>query len=386
MSVADGRIVVPGGVRYRMLVLPDHKVLSLAVLEKVSSLLEQGATVLGPKPERLVSMVGGDAAQREFHALADRLWGEAPAEQGTRQVGGGRLVWGQSSRSLLQADGLVPDFEALDTERQADYEYIHYTLDGADVYFVCNQTTEAREVDLAFRVSGRQPELWNPATGQIRMAEAFTIEGQRTTVPMSFDPYGSTFLIFRSKADGRGRSGANFPRWREEQAIAGPWSVRFDPRWGGPEKPIHLDTLASWTEHGDPGIKYYSGKAVYRTTFELDEGSDDAPLALELGSVEDVGIARVTLNGKDLGVLWLAPFRVDISGAAKPGENMLEVMVVNSWHNRVMGDDALPENERFTRTNIRVEKKGRFAWTLQESGLLGPVRIVSPHPRDGRRR
>ncbi len=377
LTVDAGRIVVPGGVRYRMLVLPDHKVLSLAALKKVDELLARGATVLGPKPERLVSLVGGDAAQREFHALAARLWGESPSETGDKKVGKGRLVWGQSSRSLLQSDGLMPDFEALNTERQADYEYIHYRLDGADVYFVCNQTTERRKVDLAFRVSGRQPELWDPATGEIRLADAFTTEGERTTVPVSFDPYGSQLVIFREKSGGSGRSGANFPVWREKQTIADPWEVSFDPKWGGPERPVRFDKLTSWTEHSDLGIKYYSGKAVYRTTFNLDKVPADGSLALELGSVKDVGIARVTLNGKDLGLLWLAPFRVDIREAVKAGENKLEVMVVNSWHNRVMGDDGLPENKRFTQTNIRVCKTGKFKWTLEETGLLGPIRVVS---------
>ncbi|MDD2598667.1 MAG: glycosyl hydrolase [Kiritimatiellae bacterium] len=377
LTVADGRIAVPGGVRYRMLVLPDHKVLSLAALKMVESLLAQGATVLGAKPERLVSLVGGAAAQREFHALAAKLWGDNPAEAGQKKVGSGRLVWGQSSRSLLQADGLVPDFEALNAGRQADYEYIHYTIEGADVYFVCNQSTEIRAAELAFRVSGRQPELWNPATGEIRRADAFVIKGERTIVPVSFDPHGSMFVIFREKSDSQGAPGSNFPAWQEQQRLAGPWDLSFDPAWGGPAGPVRYDTLASWTEHSDPGIKYYSGKAVYRTTFTLTKDQTGSKLALELGSIKDVGIAQVTLNNKDLGVLWLAPFRVEISEAAKEGENKLEIMVVNSWQNRVMGDEALPESKRFTQTNIRVTKSGRFKWELEESGLLGAVRIMS---------
>jgi len=381
LAVSDGRIVVPGGISYRLLVLPDHNVLSLAALRKVGQLLAQGATVLGAKSERLVSLVGGDAAQREFHALADRLWGEASAEQGMRQIGRGRLVWGQSSRALLQADGLGPDFEALNTQRQADYEYIHYTLNGADVYFVCNQTVQARKVDLAFRVSGRQPELWDPATGEVRIADAFASNESQTTVPVSFDPHGSLFVIFRSQADGNGKPGVNFPVWQEQQILSGPWDVSFDPEWGGPAKPVRFDTLASWTAHSDPGIKYYSGKAVYRTTFTLAKVPNGEALALELGSVKDVGIARVMLNGKDLGVLWRAPFRVDISATVKTGENRLEVMVVNSWHNRVMGDESLPENKRFTRTNIRVTKNGRFKWKLEESGLLGPVSLKARMPK-----
>lgn len=376
LTVTHGRIVVPGGVRYRVLVLPDHKVLSLAALKKVDGLLAQGATVLGSKPERLVSRVGGDAAQREFHAVADKLWGESPAQTGQKKVGKGRLVWGQSSRSLLQADGLAPDFEALNTKRQSDYEYIHYTIEGADVYFVCNQTTQTREVELAFRVKGRQPELWDPATGEIRIANAFAINGEQTTVPVRFDPHGSLFIIFRSETESTGKAGSNVPLWQEQQNIIGPWDVSFDPQWGGPDKPVRFDRLSSWTKHRDPGIKYYSGKAVYRTTFNLNKVTTGEPLALELGSVKDVGIARVTLNGQDLGVLWRAPFRVDISKAAQSGENTLEIMVVNSWHNRVMGDEPLPQDKRFTQTNIRVVKKGRFKWKLEESGLLGPVRIL----------
>ena len=379
LKVKYGRIIVPGGVRYRVLVLPDHKVLSLAAIKKVMELLLQGATVIGPKPERLVSLVGGSVAQADFRKLADELWGEIPAEKGQRKIGNGRLLWGQTSRELLQADGIAPDFEALDAERQADYEYIHYTIDGADIYFVCNQTTEMRKVDLAFRVTGRQPELWDPATGSIRKADAFTIKDGRTTVPVSFDPHGSMFVIFRSKADDNSSAGSNFPEWKERQAINGPWELTFDPEWGGPSKPVRFDKLISWTEHNNPGIKYYSGKATYRTVFSLEEVPQKEALALELGAVGDVGIARVTLNGKDLGVVWLAPFRIDISDAVKIGENQLEVMVVNSWHNRVMGDEAQPDNKGFTQTNIRVTKKGKFAWKLESSGLLGPVRILEEH-------
>jgi hypothetical protein len=376
LEVENGRLVVPGGVHYRVLVLPDHKVLSLAALKKVEGLLAQGATVLGAKPERLVSRVGGEDAQREFHALATKLWGEKPAETGLKKIGNGRLVWGQSSRSLLLADGVAPDFEVLHAKRQADYEYIHYTIDGADVYFVCNQTTQARKADLAFRVSGRQPELWDPATGEIREAEDFAGKGSQTIVPVHFDPYGSVFVIFRSQAKAVAQFGSNFPVWKEKQQIDGPWEVSFNPKWGGPADPVLFDRLSSWTEHSNDGIKYYSGKAVYRTTFNLDNIPTDRSMALELGSVKDVGVAQVTLNGTDLGVVWLAPFRIDISKAIKPGENHLEVMVVNSWHNRVMGDDALPKNRRFTRTNVSVVKEGRFKWELEESGLLGPVRIV----------
>jgi hypothetical protein len=142
----------------------------------------------------------------------------------------------------------------------------------------------------------------------------------------------------------------------------------------------HGVALTSWADHNDSGIKHYSGKAVYRTNFSLADGLSGKPLALELGDVKDVGIARVTLNGIDLGVVWRPPFRADISKAVKPGDNKLEVMVVNSWRNRLIGDNKLPEHKRLTKTNIRViertESSRLTKWELEESGLLGPVRIT----------
>jgi len=143
---------------------------------------------------------------------------------------------------------------------------------------------------------------------------------------------------------------------------------------------VRFDTLTSWIDHSDPGIKFYSGKTTYRTTFNTGNDLKNKSLALELGQVLDIGIARVTLNGKDLGVTWRPPFRVDISKALKLGENKLDVTVVNSWRNRLIGDSKLPEEERLTKTNIKVldrtHSKRRTKWELEESGLLGPVRIT----------
>jgi hypothetical protein len=191
-------------------------------------------------------------------------------------------------------------------------------------------------------------------------------------VPLVFDPYGSIFVVFRKRtAEGTRTSGPNFPTWQKRQTIPGPWDVTFDARWGGPKGPVRFATLTDWTEHEEPRIRYYSGKAVYRTTFTLDRDLAGTPLALELGVVKDVGIARVTLNGTDLGVVWRPPFRVDVGRALTRGENKLEVTVVSSWRNRLIGDRELPAEERLTRTNIAVTRN----WKLESSGLLGPVTL-----------
>ena len=374
LKVVDGKIVVPGGVHYRLLVLPDHKVLSLAALKKVIHLLQQGVTVLGPKPERLVSLVGGEPAQQQFHNLSDKLWGTNPSQSGHKKAGKGRLVWGQTARQFLQGDRVALDFEAVGAEKSSHYDYIHYTVDGADVYFVSNQTGQKKSIDCAFRVSCRQPELWDPITGQIRSANAFKQFEGRTMVPLEFDPYGSWLVVLREPISStqQGTAKSNFPVLNIVQDIQGPWQVAFDPAWGGPAS-IEFEKLTDWTQYTDAGIKYYSGKAVYTNTFDCSENVKGKRYWLELNSVDDIGIAAVELNGKELGIVWTKPFRVEITEALQAGQNRLKVTVVNNWHNRLIGDRGKPQDERFTKTNVKI----RDDWKLQKSGLLGPVQVKS---------
>ena len=383
MTVKKGRLTLPSGMVYRVLVLPDHRVLSLAALKKVETLVRGGATVIGPKPLRAVSLVGGEEGRAEFKALADGLWGAGIKEattSGTRKVGKGRIAWGMAARDLLQADGVASDVAFEDKKMGSSINWIHYRIGDADVYFLSEPNGKARRVNAIFRCDGRIPELWDAVDGSIREANTFKFVDGCTQVPLEFDSYDSIFVVFRKKSGHDRNNGPNAPTWRQAQVISGPWDVSFNPAWGGPKKPVRFDALTSWADHNDSGIKHYSGKAVYRTNFSLADGLSGKPLALELGDVKDVGIARVTLNGIDLGVVWRPPFRADISKAVKPGDNKLEVMVVNSWRNRLIGDNKLPEHKRLTKTNIRViertESSRLTKWELEESGLLGPVRIT----------
>ena len=372
LKVEAGRILVPGGVRYRLLVLPDHKVLSPAALEKVDQLLRQGASVLGPKPQRLVSLVGGAESQKQFKELANQLWGDASATSGQKQIGKGRLIWGKTARQVLVEDGVSPDFE-IEASKEGVFDYIHYQIDEMDVYFVCNQTEQTEDVLCRFRVAGKTPELWDPVTGQTRRQVAFTDSNGQTEIPLRFGPYGSVFIVFTNEEPepSATKNIVNYTDCVPVMTITGPWQVRFDPKWGAPEK-VTFDKLTSWTQHSEPGIKFYSGKATYSTTFAFEEKIDRRKeYWLDLGKVEDVGIARVRLNGQDLGVVWTNPFRANISDVLKPGRNLLEVNVINSWRNRLVGDRDLPESRRYTKTNITI----RPEWKLLESGLLGPVTI-----------
>ena len=380
LTVKKERLTLPCGMEYRVLVLPDHRALSLGALKKVDELVRAGATVLGSKPLRAVSLEGGPKGKELFQKLADGLWGRPTDDKGSRKVGKGRVAWGMKARELLGGDGLASDVTFVDEEMASAINWIHYRIDDSDVYFLSEPDGKAGSVNAIFRADGRIPELWDAVDGSIRQANTFKFIDGCTQVPLEFDEFGSTFVVFRKKSGSDRNDGPNFPTWRQKQLISGPWDVTFDAKWGGPRQPVRFDTLTDWIDHSDSGIKYYSGKAVYRTTFGIADVPAGKPLAIELGEVKDVGIAGVKLNGHDLGVVWRPPFRVDIGKAVKSGVNKLEIMVVNSWRNRLIGDNKLPEDKRLTRTNIKVLErtisKRQKKWEPEESGLLGPVRIM----------
>ena len=382
LNVKGGKIVVPGGVKYRVLVLPDHKVLSLPVLEKLETLVKEGATVLGHKPAKMVSLMGGAEAQKTFIELCYKIWGEATSEKGERSYGKGKVVWGMSAREYLLSKGIPADFDVLENDSKTDFDFIHYKIGESDVYFVTNQTTERHKINARFRVSGKQPELWDALSSEIRNARAFSQEDGLTAVPLTLEPYGSVMVVFNKKISKRkqGTAQRNYHDYERLMEITGEWTVNFNPEWGGTESVIFPE-LMDWTKHSDEGIKYYSGTAVYSKTFNIDfEPQKDKQYFLQLGSVKDVGIAEVKINGINKGIVWTFPFRIKITEELQERDNTMEIKVVNSWHNRVAGDQMTEGEKKYTSTNIRLKHDfmGRpiDEIPLEPSGLLGPVEIL----------
>jgi hypothetical protein len=367
-SVRDGKIVLPDGMNYRVLVLPDRTAISLPVLEKIKQLVAAGATVIGPKPEHSETLENFPASDGEVAKLADEIWGG--------KVGTGRIIAGRNAREILQADGVPLDCEFLSAENSStDFDYIHRSADGAEIYFVANRLTNSvANTIVAFRITGKAPELWNAVTGERKCAMAYEEKNGRTFVPLDFAPCGSWFVIFREPDYAHPATAkSNGENLSPVAEISGAWTVHFDPKWGGPES-AQFDSLVSWTTRDEPGIKFYSGTAVYEKTFDWSDPKhkiQNAKLFLDLGEVHE--LAEVHLNGKNLGVVWCPPFRADITDAVKPGENNLQIKVVNFWPNRIIGDQFLPAEKRLTQTNIRKLTKDT---PLEKSGLLGPVQIL----------
>ncbi len=377
VDVRSGELVLAHGMRYKILVLPDHATLSPAALEKVHDLVRAGAAVIGPKPRRMMTLAGLPESEQTFRRRADAVWGKAQTDVGEHRFERGRVIWGRSAREVLIRDGVAPDCEFRNAaERSLDY--IHRRTEDGDIYFVSNQTEKGVNVGCVFRVGRRRPELWDALTGEIREATAFAQSDGRTTVPLTLPPYGSMFVIFRKSiaADAAGATRRNMPSCTMLEEVKGPWTVRFDPKWGGPESVV-FNQLVSWTDRPEAGIRYYSGTARYNNVLRLPESvlQSTEGLALDLGNVSHM--AEVELNGKPLGVVWTKPFRVAITDAVRPGDNVLEIEVVNNWTNRLVGDATLPPDKRLTRTNItKITKETPLA----ASGLMGPVRLMRVDP------
>jgi hypothetical protein len=415
MSVANGRIVLPSGMNYRVLVLPDSDRMTVPVLEKIRDLVKAGATVVGPRPSRSPSLTGYPASDDRLRSIAADVWGDSDGQSVTEHnYGQGRVFWG---RPLSEVLGIAADFSSTDE----NLHFIHRHAGDAEIYFISNQA--AREVvdDCAFRVSGKIPELWHPDTGRLEQAAFFADKDGVTTLPLHLDPVGSVFVIFRKGADAMdpivsaSMAGDIFPSSGSDAAtpladspvysdgrvvftewspatysfvtasgrtlvappadvpppvrLSGPWTIVFPPNLEAPAQ-VTIDHLISWTDSMDPGVKFFSGTATYVKDFELSEASfsPGSRQFLDLGAVKN--LARVELNGQDLGVLWKEPFRVEITGCAKVGANHLRIKITNLWPNRMIGDLSVPAPLRVTWSSIAPYTATS---PILPSGLLGPV-------------
>lgn len=383
LAVKDGRIVLPDGMCYRMLVLPATKRMPVEVIQKLEELVRAGATVVGPRPESDPGLKGYPECDATVRKTAATLWGGIDGRTVVEnKLGQGRVIQGQSPREVLLAAGVGPDIEVSGKE-DAFIDFIHRATPEADFYFLANRNKRREPVTVAFRQAGRQPELWDPVSGAQRDLPRFTIDNGRTSVPLEFEPHGSMFIVFRKPA--APAKGANFTRLEPLRQLDGPWAVSFDPDWFYPldgltgqqaQGHVVFSALDDWSKRPEPAIRYFSGTATYRADFAAPaDVAAGKRYQLDLGEVRDTAAVRV--NGTDFGVAWCAPWRVDVTKALKAGTNHLEIDVVNRWRNRLIGDGQLPADQRRTRTNIQqlYQQPAGGGHALDPSGLLGPVTL-----------
>jgi hypothetical protein len=365
LRVADGNIVTHSGMTYKVLGLDAYSEhMSLPVLRAIHKLVEQGATVAGAKPADDPSLA--DDAD-EFKKLNDELFGDGAGEH---SVGKGKVYAGQSLGEVFAAMKVAPDFDYSKPESDSRLLFVHRKLPGGDLYFVDNRGDHEATVDATFRVAGKEPELWYAETAKSEPV-SFKIADGKTTVPLHLEPWGTVFVVFRKTTT---ESSRTLPRTNETDlaAIDGPWKLSFQPGLGAPAS-VTLDKLISWSDSTDTGVKYYSGTGTYTKTVQVPASGmqKGAQIWLDLGDVAN--LAEVTVNGKEVGEVWHAPYRVDVTQAVKPGANEVVVKVQNAWVNRLIGDEQ-PGATRYTMADVKPYKATS---PLLPSGLIGPVRLVA---------
>ncbi|MEN8157946.1 MAG: glycosyl hydrolase, partial [Bacteroidota bacterium] len=369
LSVEDGKYVLPDGMTYSILVLPENSNMRPAVLAKMEALVKAGGTILGGKPGKSPSLQNYPQCDQEIMEVANRMWGESHAGgKLEKKMGDGYLLDGMGLQEALDLIGVAADIQF---DAAASLLWTHRTMPGMEIYFLTNQSDGVLDVEPSFNVSGLQPQHWDAVTGEVRKLNDYTDNGERTTVPLSMQKHESCFVVFTSESNGNTGAGyaLNSPVPETVTTLDMEWTVEFENREFGPTEPLQLTNLIDWSESTDERMKYYSGTATYKTEFTMDE-IPSGDLFINLG---EVGVmARVILNGEELGVSWMAPYRLGLKENLAVGENHLEIEVVNVWRNRMVGDLELPEGERFTTYTVSDLQRGE---ELVSSGLMGPVRI-----------
>jgi hypothetical protein len=401
-NVRNGRIVFPGGASYRLLVLPAVKTMTPALLQKITSLVNDGAVIVGAPPLKSPGLSNYPMCDVQLSTMAKALWGtlQEPVQQTEHRHGKGKLIWGGELSKKI--DDLYPEYDLTadilkqmnvpqDFTANGQLRYTHRIVGTDDIYFVSNRTDRELTTTASFRSINGKPQFWDPMTAEERNLPEHAFGGAVTSVPLKFEPYQSYFVVFSEKVS----SATNRKNFAENKAIAtlkGPWQVSFDPKWGGP-KEVQFDELKDWTQRPEDGIRYYSGTALYRKTFDLPSdiaSQKNKKISIDLGEVNSM--ARVKVNGKNIGILWTAPWRVDISSANLKAHNLLEIEVVNLWPNRLIGDERLPDDgiqndglwpEWLLKRQPRKSKRFTFSThrfftkdsPLLKSGLIGPVTL-----------
>ena len=370
LSVTDGQLATPSGMRYRVLALDSHSQhMSLPVLRKIRDLVQSGAIVAGPKPTDTPSLSDDP---KEFQSIVDELWGSGTEEH---SYGKGKVYGGAKLAEVLAASQVVPDFEYTKPQSDTDVLFVHRKLGDGDLYFVDNRLDRNEDLDATFRVTGKEAELWHADTGVMEPASFRTADG-RTTVPLHLEPWGTVFVVFRKPAQASSRT---LPKIADSSLVTveGPWDISFQADRGAPAK-ITLDKLASWSDNADEGVKYFSGTGTYTKTMQAspDWFKRGTRLSIDLGEVKN--LAEVSVNGKPLGIMWKTPYRVDVTNALKPGANTVEIKVTNPWVNRIIGDRQPNVTKTYTFTSPKYYKADS---KVVASGLLGPVQVIRSTPK-----
>jgi hypothetical protein len=415
LDVRNGRLILPHGQEYALLVLPESQFMSPAVIRKLEELIREGAIVAGPKPEGANGLYHYKEISDEVKEIADGIWGKCDGSSvKENSFGNGKIIWGKKVSEILHERSIPPDFQADLGTKLTDLDFIHRKTGEADIYFIRNTTPGPIYFEGIFRITGKTPEIWNPLTGETQECHLYICNDGQTRIPIYLGPSGSAFVVFTDnsgihstelKIDGQivfpltdhdVNAGIKYKpgivpemlpflfgtSWLVTRAASysaalsdgtkfeikttspskpvkpeGPWLVTFGDDKFAPDSAI-FDSLISWSNSTVPGIQFFSGIASYQNTFELDDSFklNSSDLKGQQAVILDLGrvkeVAEVFINGNNAGILWCDPYTTDITKYIRPGKNSLVIEIANVWANRLCGDAKLSPEDRITNTNI----------------------------------
>ena len=383
LTVKNHILFLPNGRQYYFMILPNSTAMLPEVAQKIKDLVWAGATILAPRPLTSPSLVGYPNCDSVVKSIGNELYADCNGiEIKEHSYGKGKVVWGKSPDQILKEINLGQDVDIKMTTGNADVHYTHRKDGETDIYFIANYRNEVANFSASFRINNKVPELWYPETGKIIKPGAWTNSpDNRTVLNLSLKNREAVFVIFSNDRTGtpdhvvellkNGRADINTVTWidntkklhlqnadtglyqvglssgkilkasitalPEPIVINQQWKVAFTPGWGAPAL-ASFDQLISWTDRPEDGIKYFSGTGEYTNTVEITKAMIDKKITvmIDLGKVSNM--ADVYVNGKSIGVLWHAPFEIDITDFIKLGTNLLKIKVTNTWNNRLIGD------------------------------------------------
>jgi len=349
LSVDNGDIVTPEGIRYKLLWIPQAYRFLPETLEKLVELLNAGATIVGEAPIGLATLKDPQNSQRRYDSAVQTLWGS------------GKVISGKPLDTVLEELSFTPD---LGTEG-GEVQWLHRRADGADIYFICAQTGGSFSGTIFLRGSGCV-ELWKPIDGSSRpVASKSTAKG--LSVDLSLERGETCFLVVRPSV---APVASEYVATQESSlTLDRPWRLTIPAGWGMDEA-VTITSLKPLKDLEIPQeAKAFSGTMTYSSSFNV-KHLKGRSFTLDLGTV--CQIARVTINGHVLRPLWTAPYSLDVTSCLKKGRNEISIEVTNTWFNRLAFDSSLPEDSRKTwTTNYPVPGS-----PLRDSGLLGPVKLL----------
>ncbi|WP_235835845.1 glycosyl hydrolase [Cognatitamlana onchidii] len=367
LTVKDGRFVLPDGMSYKVMVLPPFKTMRPELLTKLEQLVAQGGTILGPKPEKSPSLSNYPTSDNIVKDLANKMWNANYVDSKMKATYGKGKIWdGYELADIFSELNLAKD---IDVPADTPVLWIHRSMPGMDVYFISNQSDKQLNIAPVFRTDkSLKPQLWNALTGEIRDLPEYEMTSTGIKVPLQFEGAQSWFVVFSKEV--KTDKASNFPEYKSLVTLDKDFTVDFQNKEIGPKDVVEFNELIDWSTSDNEQIKFYSGTATYTKTFTIDELPKHQEMYIDLGNVSVM--AKVKLNGKAIGGVWMAPYRLNVSEAIKTGENKLEIEVVNLWRNQLIRDKSRKEDEKYTW--IVIDKITPES-PLQKSGLIGPVTI-----------